>query len=168
LNAEVDWTVGPESEVLGALRKQELDLVVGGLTEDTPWKDRVALTRPYLETQITVGVPPGQPTPNRIKGLEVAVPSGRPSVAAYVRQKGGIPVPATDLATDLAKDALPVAGDDFQLEARGLTLTGIKLHEEKHVIAVAPGENRWLMRLEQFLGGRGDWARDRLRAEAAR
>ena len=32
------------------------------------------------------------------------------------------------------------------------------------MIAVAPGENRWLMRLEEFLRGRGD----RVRREAGR
>jgi len=91
LNAQVEWTVGPESDLFAALEKRDLDLVVGGLTDDTPWKDRVGLTDPYLK-----------------------------------------------LTTD------------------GRT--------EKHVIVVAPGENRWLMRLEEFLRDKGD----RVRREAGR
>jgi polar amino acid transport system substrate-binding protein len=38
---------GSESELLEALDRRELDLVVGGLREDSPWRGRVALTRPY-------------------------------------------------------------------------------------------------------------------------
>lgn len=91
LNARVEWTVGSESDLFEALRKRDLDLVVGGLTDDTPWKDQVGLTDPYLK-----------------------------------------------LKTDG--------------------------HTERHVIAVAPGENRWLMRLEEFLTDQGD----RVRREAGR
>jgi polar amino acid transport system substrate-binding protein len=86
LNARVEWTVGSESDLFAALERQQLDLVVGGLTDDTPWKDRVGLTEPYLK-----------------------------------------------------------------IEKDGRT--------EKHVIAVAAGENRWLLRLEEFLTGKGDRVR---------
>ena len=91
LNAQVDWTVGSETDLMTGLRQGNLDLAIGGFTDDTPWKDRVALTRPYLK-----------------------------------------------------------------LDANG--------HTEKHVIVIAPGENRWLMRVEQFLAGKGD----RVRQEVGR
>lgn len=48
LEVEVQWHAGGESELLGRLEKHELDVVIGGLTADSPWKTRVALTRPYL------------------------------------------------------------------------------------------------------------------------
>lgn len=82
LNAQVDWVTGSETDLMTALERRDLDLVVGGFTKDTPWKDRVGLTEPYLE-----------------------------------------------------------------LEVNGQT--------EKHIIAVAPGENRWLLRLEKFLTDKG-------------
>jgi ABC-type amino acid transport substrate-binding protein len=48
MQARVQWHAGGESELLARLEKHELDLVIGGLTADSPWKTRVALTRPYL------------------------------------------------------------------------------------------------------------------------
>jgi hypothetical protein len=47
LGAGVVWIRGTESDLLRALHRRELDLVVGGLTADSPWKAKVALTRPY-------------------------------------------------------------------------------------------------------------------------
>ncbi|MFL5604858.1 MAG: transporter substrate-binding domain-containing protein [Gemmatimonadaceae bacterium] len=45
---------GSESELLEALRRGDLDLVAAGLDDRSPWKGRVALTRPYL-TDATTG-----------------------------------------------------------------------------------------------------------------
>ncbi|MDO5535197.1 MAG: transporter substrate-binding domain-containing protein [Propionibacteriaceae bacterium] len=50
LGAEVEWRVGGEEELVSAMERGELDLVAGGLTEESPWSDRVALTRPYAST----------------------------------------------------------------------------------------------------------------------
>jgi polar amino acid transport system substrate-binding protein len=47
LGAEVEWTT--DGDLLADLEDGHLDLVVGGLTEDTPWKERVGLTRPWLK-----------------------------------------------------------------------------------------------------------------------
>ncbi|HEV7993790.1 MAG TPA: transporter substrate-binding domain-containing protein [Gemmatimonadaceae bacterium] len=78
LHARPQWRSGAESELLQALHERALDIVVGGLTADSPWKSQVALTRPY---------------------------------------EGG--------------------------------------EDAKHVLAVAPGENAWLMRVEQYLETHG-------------
>jgi len=51
LGAEVRWYRGSETQVLTALETFELDLVVGGLTDDTLWSDRVGLSQPYFETE---------------------------------------------------------------------------------------------------------------------
>ena len=48
LGARPRWRRGAESELLDALHRRELDLVVGGLTDDSPWKGRVAFTRPHF------------------------------------------------------------------------------------------------------------------------
>ena len=47
LGAHIVWTPGTESELLEALARGELDVVAGGLTGSSPWRERVALTRPY-------------------------------------------------------------------------------------------------------------------------
>lgn len=47
LGARAVFRVGSESELLEALEHKELDVVAAGLHDDSPWKGRVALTRPY-------------------------------------------------------------------------------------------------------------------------
>lgn len=47
--ADVEWTPGAESELAMAMARGDLDVVVGGLTSDSPWEKEVALTRPYTE-----------------------------------------------------------------------------------------------------------------------
>lgn len=47
--ARVDWRVGGEEALMTQLKGRELDLVVGGLTSDTPWSNHAAITRPYAE-----------------------------------------------------------------------------------------------------------------------
>ncbi len=55
LGAEVEWTSGSEATLVEALEKGELDLVIGGFLEDTPWTEMGAATRPYVEA----GTPEG-------------------------------------------------------------------------------------------------------------
>ena len=49
LPAEIEWTVGGEEMLILALERGDLDLVVGGLTADTPWTEHAAITKPYAE-----------------------------------------------------------------------------------------------------------------------
>lgn len=51
LGARVEWRAGGEEELVTAMEAGELDVLVGGLTEQTPWDDRVSVTRPYLTTR---------------------------------------------------------------------------------------------------------------------
>jgi hypothetical protein len=68
LDAEVEWIVGGEETLIAALEHGELQLVVGGLTADTPWVDQVAITKPYAETRdargerqkLVMAAPPGE------------------------------------------------------------------------------------------------------------
>ncbi|MGC5076138.1 transporter substrate-binding domain-containing protein [Agrococcus sp. DT81.2] len=53
--ATIAWTAGSEAELLDALDHGELDLVLGGFLEDTPWTEMGAATRPYVEA----GTPDG-------------------------------------------------------------------------------------------------------------
>ena len=89
LGAEVIWVRGPETRLLESLERFDLDLVIGGLTEDTLWAERIGLSQSYLET-----------------------PNG-----------------------------------------------------EKHVLAAPPGENAFLVRLDEFLARQGAAVRRRLASE---
>lgn len=55
IDAEVEITTGSEAELVEGLEDGDLDIAVGGFTEDTPWKDRVGMTRPYLDTEDETG-----------------------------------------------------------------------------------------------------------------
>lgn len=50
LDAEVEWTTGGEETLVDQLDRDELDVVVGGLTARSPWSSHAALTFPYAET----------------------------------------------------------------------------------------------------------------------
>ncbi|KQM57763.1 hypothetical protein ASE64_15355 [Agreia sp. Leaf210] len=47
LDADVEWTIGSEEELVRDLEDDELDLVAGGLTDETPWSDKAGVTRAY-------------------------------------------------------------------------------------------------------------------------
>ena len=63
LDSRVEWRWGALEEQLEALERFELAMVAGGLTRATPWKARVALTRPWIragEADHVLAVPPGE------------------------------------------------------------------------------------------------------------
>jgi ABC-type amino acid transport substrate-binding protein len=47
LNADVEWTVGGEENLVFDLKKGQLDLVIGGITDQTPWVDSAGVSRAY-------------------------------------------------------------------------------------------------------------------------
>ena len=49
LDAEVAWTIGSEESLVRGLEEDRLDLVAGGLTDETPWAQKAGVTRPYTE-----------------------------------------------------------------------------------------------------------------------
>jgi ABC-type amino acid transport substrate-binding protein len=55
LGARIVWTPGTESQLLEALERGELDVVAGGFTGSTAWRERVALTRPYPPARTVAG-----------------------------------------------------------------------------------------------------------------
>ena len=50
IDAEVVWTEGGEEHLMEALESGEVDLVIGGLSDATPWTTHAAITRTYLTT----------------------------------------------------------------------------------------------------------------------
>lgn len=55
LDADIAWETGSEAELADALEQGELDLVIGGFLDDTPWSEFGAATRPYLEAPAADG-----------------------------------------------------------------------------------------------------------------
>ncbi|QEE61772.1 transporter substrate-binding domain-containing protein [Salinibacterium sp. dk2585] len=49
LGAEIEWVVGSEESLVRDLETGRIDLVIGGITDTTPWSNKAAVTRPYLE-----------------------------------------------------------------------------------------------------------------------
>lgn len=47
IDAHIDWTVASEETLVTMLESGELDLVAGGITAETPWVDKVGVTRGY-------------------------------------------------------------------------------------------------------------------------
>jgi ABC-type amino acid transport substrate-binding protein len=54
LGARVAWTHAAETPLLTALHDGDLDLVVAGLTKESPWSTNVSLTRPYYVDTVAV------------------------------------------------------------------------------------------------------------------
>jgi polar amino acid transport system substrate-binding protein len=163
LGAVPEWHWGGEQQHMEALEHYELDLVVGGITNETPWSKYVGLTSPYFEERIEVGVPRSTPVPQNLKGMQVAAQSGEPA-AAYLERKGAMPVRVNDLSQAPGAIAAP----DWQLEQMGLIRTDFELHTEKHLMAAPPGENGFIKHLDDFLHRRRSGVKGLLQQEVAR
>lgn len=55
LDGEVQWVTGGEEALIAQLEAGELEVVIGGLTADSPWQEQAALTRAYTETRADTG-----------------------------------------------------------------------------------------------------------------
>jgi polar amino acid transport system substrate-binding protein len=145
LDARVEWVRRSESELLEGLHARKLDLVDAGLTKESPWAKEVALTRPYYVDTLVVAAARGASV-GSLDGLQVAVEVGDP-IADELRGRGAVPV----AVPDIARATLPVAVPSWRAAALGLVPTGVVLGEHPHVLAVAPGENAWLVYVERTL-----------------
>jgi polar amino acid transport system substrate-binding protein len=163
LGAETVYVRGTTPELLEATKQGEVDVLVGGFTDQSPGireQKEAGITQPYLVARPLVGVPPGGGGLEDLAGRRVAV-GETGATAAHLKEEGAVPVRAEDLrASDL-----PVAAYGWQLEEWGFEPAGVELPEERHVMAVPPGENGWLVTLERFLAGRRGEAERLLREE---
>jgi polar amino acid transport system substrate-binding protein len=148
LGARVAWVDGSEADLMAALEMRELDLVVGGLTADTPWQATAAITRSYATTRVVVAVPASQPVPDDIAGMRVAVEDGTDAAGILEDKTDAIPVRVPDVAQVRGS---AVAIDEWRLADLDLRDTGVHLSKSKHVMATPMGENAFLVRLERFL-----------------
>lgn len=66
IDARVEWTVGGEEHLVEQVKSGDLDLVIGGITDQTPWVEEVGVTRGYPGIPGAEGrslvmiVPPGE------------------------------------------------------------------------------------------------------------
>jgi polar amino acid transport system substrate-binding protein len=148
LGARVEWVDGSEADLIAALEMRELDLVVGGLTADTPWQAKAAITRSYATTRVVVAVPSSQPLPEDIAGLRVAVEDGTEEAGILEDKTDAIAVRVPDVAKVTGS---AVAIEEWRLADLDLRDTGVHLSKSKHVMATPMGENAFLVRLERFL-----------------
>jgi membrane-bound lytic murein transglycosylase MltF len=50
LNAEIKWQNGTEQQLFQKLEEEEIDVLIAGITEESPWQDRrIGLTRHYVQ-----------------------------------------------------------------------------------------------------------------------
>lgn len=47
LDARVEWSRGAEEALIGQLERGELDMVATGMTAETPWTEKAAISKPY-------------------------------------------------------------------------------------------------------------------------
>lgn len=147
---DVRWYRGAPEEHFAALEHFDLDLVAGGITASTPWKKHVGTTRPFVTSRVRIGSPPGSEPLSDLEGQRIAVRTAT-GWETQVRQRGAEPV----VLDDPYSSRLPVAAPEWELRAKGYTIGDADpLAESKHVLAVPPGENRWLAVVEEHLASR--------------
>lgn len=147
IGTHVEWVHGQQGDLLEALRQRDLDLVIGGLRGKSPWSTQVGFTRPYYTDTVVVGGAPSAAPPASIAHAQIAVLPGD-AAASAIRAKHGTPV----VVRALASSNLPVAAPTWRLAQLGRRPNvDLVLMQTPHVLAAPPGENAWLVRIEQIL-----------------
>jgi polar amino acid transport system substrate-binding protein len=165
LDADIEWVEGPESELVEAMRGYQLDLLIGGLTRSSPWQKEVALTRPYVDTEIELAVPPGEDVPGDLSGVEIWVE--RHSEAAALLEQEEEEADAVYFDEIEEVDGLALLRT-YDIDAIGYERTDNVFRDHEHAMAVPMGENAFLVELEQFLLDRGEEAEELVTEEARR
>jgi ABC-type amino acid transport substrate-binding protein len=146
LGTRARFITGPTDDLVDALYKGDLDVLVMGMTDKTPHSGKLALSQPYLEVKTHIGVAPGQTPLADWTGQRIAVDPERLALVAQVREMEAEPVPHG------SDPPVPImAGYDFELQRRGFKPTEDELSTERRAMAVIPGESALLLSLDQFL-----------------
>jgi polar amino acid transport system substrate-binding protein len=165
LDSEIEWVPGSESDLVAAMSGFQLDVIIGGLDRSSPWAREVALTRPYIDTNVEVGVPPGVELPDDLGDEEIWVEASS-EAAALLKQEEEDAIPV--FFEDLDEIDGPALLDSYDIDAIGYERSSYILRDHEHAMAVPLGENGFLVELEHFLLDRGEEAEALLRREAAR
>jgi polar amino acid transport system substrate-binding protein len=164
LDADIEWIEGTPSDLAAAAGGFQLDLIIGGLTRDFPYVDDVALTVPYVDTEVELGLPSGEELPDELGGVEVYVERSS-EAAALLREEEDDAVPVYFDSLDEV-DGLALL-DTYDIDAIGFERTDYILRDHEHAMAVPLGENAFMVELEKFLLGRGEEAEDLLHQEVS-
>jgi polar amino acid transport system substrate-binding protein len=165
LDAEIEWVEGAESDLVEAMRGFQLDLIIGGLTRSSPYSEHVALSRPYVDTEIQIGVPPGVELPDELGGERIWVERSS-EAAALLKQEEEDATPVHFDSLDQVEGIALL--DTYEIDAIDYERTDYILRDDEHAIATPMGENAFLVELEHFLLDRGEEAEDLLHEEASR
>lgn len=143
-----EWFWGGEQTHMEALHRYQLDLVIGGIDATTPWAktQQVGISKPYFIERVVVGLPPSSPQIQTLQGKTVTARDGDAVVETLVKKGARV-----ERVRDISHPNGLVAAPNWQLPVWSYSESGIELDKRKHVIAVAPGENGWLKRIEDFL-----------------
>jgi polar amino acid transport system substrate-binding protein len=164
IDADIEWVEGPEDDLMEAMRGFQLDVVIGGLTRSSRYRNEVALTRPYIDTEIEFGVPVGEDDePDDLDEVEVWVERNS-EAAALLQQEEGEANPLYYESLDQVNGLALL--HDYEIEAIGYERTDRIQRDEEHAMAVPMGENAFLVELEHFLLDRGQEAEELLEREA--
>jgi polar amino acid transport system substrate-binding protein len=143
---EIEWIKGPPDALIILLKNRDLHIVAGGFTDKSkPWNKEAGMTRPYRKEKIVVAYSDTLPSPSVMKNLAVCYSTEHP-FAKWIRKKGGKAV-----FGDVNACGGYYAVYESESLPPGVIKAPIVLHLEKHVIAVAPGENSLLSQLEKVL-----------------
>ena len=150
LGARIEWVRGTESDLVEALHGRKLDVVAAGLNRRSEWQRVAALTRPYLTTTVLIAAPDeaaADELSSDLGGRRIAVEANSPEAAKLSQDTDAIPREVEDPT----KAGGPVVVEDYMLDELGLVATDAELDEHEHCMAVAMGENAFLVELERFL-----------------
>jgi polar amino acid transport system substrate-binding protein len=165
LDAEIEWIEGPAADLVEAMRGFQIDLLIGGLTRDSRYSNDVALTRPYVDTEIQFATPPGEQVPDDLDGREVWVE--RASEAASLLQQEEVDATALEYERIEEVDGLALL-HTYEIDELGFERSDRIQRDDEHAMAVPLGENAFLVELEHFLLDRGSEAEDLLHEEVSR
>jgi polar amino acid transport system substrate-binding protein len=165
IDAEIEWVEGTEADLAAAMGGFQLDLMIGGLTREFPYVRDVAMTAPYVDTEIELGLPPGEELPDELGGVEVYVERSS-EAAALLREEEDDAVPVFFDSLDEV-DGLALL-DTYDIDAIDYERTDYILRDDEHAMAVPLGENAFMVELERFLLDRGEEAEDLLHQEVSR
>lgn len=153
LGVELEFYLDSPERLFRALEQFELDIVAGGITQSNAWTSHVGTTVPYYTSRWLVGVPEGLPPVSDLQGKTVMVPPASGLVSEL--EGRGATVVVADPGDSLPSDIL-IADEEWKLAVRhAVPDSDLILRRDQLVMAVPPGENRLLMRLEDFLGRPG-------------
>ncbi len=148
IGARVEWIKGSEEMLMTMLEVHELHLVVGGITAESPWSRRVALTRPYLKQHYLICSTDENLSPRMVKNQKVAMHKDS-MLSAHIKDKDGIPERLDSLEN--YRGLIAISADERNRYPCGQE--HIRLKPSEHVIALPMGENALLMAVEKFLHG---------------